>query len=155
MPLTRATTADIPAIRAIEQRPDNEGKIGAWTEDEHRATMARSGVVYFVRHANSKLAAFAILERLDDVRGWTPYLRRIAVAEPGAGVGTPFLTDILDWLFAETNTQKLELRVRVGNPAQHLYERLGFIEEGVMSNRPDPSKSTVMTLLRTEWLAPR
>jgi len=159
MILANAIHDDIPAIRAIEARPENGGKIGSWSEAEHIGTMARAGVRYFVwregDRQESRLRAFAIFERLDDVRGWTAYLRRIAVDAPGGGDGARFLTALLDWLYAETNTQKLELRCRVGNPAQRLYERLGFVMDGVLKNRPDDSESAVMSLLREEWRARR
>lgn len=153
--LQNATHADIPAIRAIEARPENGGKIGSWTEAEHIGTMARGGVRYFVWRDGERLRAFAIFERLDDVRGWSAYLRRVAVDVPGAGDGARFLTAALDWLFAETNTGKLELRCRVGNPAQRLYERLGFELDGVLKNRPDENESAVMSLLREDWEARR
>ncbi len=155
MILENASPADIPAIRAIEQRADNEGKIGSWSSAEHEATMARGGVRYFVWRDGARLRAFAIFERLDDVRGWSAYLRRLATDAPGSGDGSRFLTAALDWLFAETNTQKLELRCRAGNPAQRLYERLGFVVDGVLKNRPDESSSTVMSLLRADWIARR
>lgn len=155
MILANAAEADIPAIRAIEQRPENEGKIGSWTAWEHAATMARPGVRYFVWREGERLRAFAIFERLDDPRGQSAYLRRIATDAPGAGDGTRFLTAALDWLFAETNTQKLELRCRVGNPAERLYARLGFAVDGFLKNRPDATSSTVMSLLRSEWESQR
>lgn len=153
--LQNATHDDIPAIRVIEMRPENGGKIGSWSEAEHIGTMARGGVRYFVWREGARLRAFAIFERLDDVRGWSAYLRRIAVDAPGGGDGARFLTAALDWLYAETNTQKLELRCRVGNPAQRLYERLGFVVDGILANRPDDSESAVMSLLREDWLARR
>lgn len=155
MILANATHADIPAIRAIEQRPDNAGKIGSWSEEEHVLNMARSGVRYFVWREGERLRAFAMFERLDDPRGSSAYLRRIATDAPGGGDGARFLTAALDWLFADTHTLKLELRCRVGNPAQRLYERLGFAIDGVLANRPDDSSSTVMSLLREDWEARR
>lgn len=155
MILANATHEDIPVIRAIEQRADNAGKIGSWTAEQHAQTMSRAGVRYFVWRDGARLRAFAIFERLDDVSGWSAYLRRVATDAPGAGDGARFLTAVLDWLFAETNTQKLELRCRVGNPAQRLYERLGFVTDGVLANRPDTTQSTVMSLLRADWEARR
>lgn len=155
MILANANEADIPAIRAIEQRAENAGKIGSWTAEEHAQTMSRDDVRYFVWRDGERLRAFAIFERLDDPRGWGAYLRRIATDKPGAGDGARFLTAALDWLFAETNTQKLELRCRVGNPAQRLYERLGFVTDGILANRPDTTQSAVMSLLREDWIARR
>jgi RimJ/RimL family protein N-acetyltransferase len=150
--LTPALPADIPTICAIEARADNRGRIGEWTAELHRARMAASNVAYFAwrARADDPLLAFAILERLDDPNGCA-YLRRIAAASPGGGHGAALLAALLDWLFAETPMQKLELRVISGNPARRLYERMGFVEEGILENRPHPSFSHVMSMLRADW----
>lgn len=151
MNLENASPADLPAIRTLEARPDNAGKIGSWSQEEHLGTMARPGTRYFVWRENGRLRAFAIFERLDDVRGVSAYLRRLATDAPGRGDGAPFLTALLDWLFTETNSQKLELRCRVGNPAANLYHRFGFVEEGVLTSNPERIESYVMTLTRAQW----
>jgi ribosomal protein S18 acetylase RimI-like enzyme len=149
--MERATRDDIAGICAVEARPDNAGWIGSWPAALHGAQMEKPHVAYFVRRSEAgAVAAFAILERLDDPKG-VICLRRLGAASPGGGAGSALLRDELDWTFQSHGGAQIELRVRVGNPARRLYQRLGFLENGIVANRPDPSLSHLMSLSADDW----
>jgi RimJ/RimL family protein N-acetyltransferase len=151
--MERAEPEDADAIAAIEARPDNRGKIGEWAVEKHLRLMGAPGFAYFVEREDGAVAAFAIVERLNDASG-VAYLRRIAAAETGRGHGKRLLISVLDWLFAQPEQRKLELRVREGNEgARRLYLALGFGEEGFLRYREEPGGSHYMTILREEWAA--
>jgi len=60
-------------------------------------------------------------------------LKRVVVATPGRGVGRRILTEILRIAFRELGAHRLFLDVFEDNArARHLYESLGFKQEGVM-----------------------
>lgn len=151
--MEQANPEDAVAIAAIEARPDNRGKIGEWPVAKHLSLMAAPGAAYFVAREAGALIAFAILERLNDPSG-VVYLRRIAAAQPGRGHGGKLLTEVLDWVFARPDIRKLELRVRQGNDdARRLYLALGFVEEGLLTDREEGGGSHYMSILKPEWLA--
>jgi RimJ/RimL family protein N-acetyltransferase len=153
MPLARCTHDDIPQICAIEQRAENQGRIGAWTPETHIAHMAAPHVAYFARRdAGGALAAYAIVDRIIDPDG-RAYLRRIATQARGGGHGRALLIEVLTFLFTETDAQSIELLVRDFNEnARALYADLGFREDGVLHTR-DGFTTLVMSLTRDEWRA--
>ena len=90
--LRHAVRADIAAIMAIERRPGFESLISRSSLGEHEAMLASPEYAYFVGlDAQGEVVAFAILRDLEDRYG-NLYLKRIAVFEPGAGVGFAFMT---------------------------------------------------------------
>jgi putative acetyltransferase len=52
----------------------------------------------------------------------------------GKGIGTRLLTDLMSVAKHKFNMEFLHLEVYEGNPAQQLYERLGFVRYGVQSH---------------------
>lgn len=96
------------------------------------------------------------------VTGWDPDNRccgiRIAL-EPharGRGIGPEAMKAVIDHLFTTTPTHRLELDVYSINPqAIAVYERLGFIREGVMRDallwEGNFFDAIQMSVLRPEW----
>ena len=111
-----ATPDDIPALMAIERLPGYDQLVGRWEEDKHRAKMADPATLYFALRAGGALAGFAIVLNLDDPSK-RAHLKRIAVAEPGRGDGARLLRGLIDHLFIETETNRLDLDVFVDNDA--------------------------------------
>jgi diamine N-acetyltransferase len=103
---------------------------------------------------------FAIIRDLDDPHG-NVCLKRIAIASPGRGYGTPFLGMVLDWVFREATAYRVWLDVLADNDrARHVYMRGGFTEEGLLRRAyklPDESRIDLilMSILRPEWLKQR
>jgi len=157
--LRRAAPTDLGAIMAIERRPGFEAFVARSSLAEHEAMLASPEHVYFVGvDARSEVVAFAILRDLDDPHG-NLYLKRIAVGEPGVGVGVAFLRALTDWAFRETSAHRFWLSCFASNArAQRAYEKLGFTRDGVLREAylaPGGRRHDLimMALLRREWRA--
>jgi RimJ/RimL family protein N-acetyltransferase len=157
-PIERASPDDIPAIMAIERRPGFDRFVGRWDEQRHRAEMAEPGTLYLVLRIGEGVAGFAIVRDLDGLDR-RAHLQRIAVAEPGRGDGERLLRALIDHVFSETDTNRLDLDVYAGNDrARRVYERAGFTAEGLLREHHRDSDGTfsdvwLMAILRREWLA--
>jgi len=159
--LRRATEADIPFIMETERKPGYDQFIGRYGVDEHMAQLANPSFAYLIGEDNKGSAlGFVILMDLNR-RDGNACVKRIAVARPANGVGTPLLAGAVDFAFLETNAHRLWLDVVSGNlRAQAVYRKIGFIQEGVLREAallPDGSRSDflLMSILRPEWAARR
>ena len=158
--LELASEADIPAIMAIERTPGFEGLVGRWSHAEHAAEMAKASARYLLLRRKGELVGFAMLQGLGDPHR-KAHLRRIAVAEPGRGLGSELLAAVLDWLYRETDVNRLDLDVYVDNPrARRAYEKAGFTVEGRLRDfHRDEDGSYrdmwLMSILRREWSGAR
>jgi ribosomal protein S18 acetylase RimI-like enzyme len=120
--------ADFPALMRIERLPGYDEFVGRWPLEEHRAEFARPTARYFAWRDGERLLGFVILQTFGEpiVR-----LRRIAVAEPGGGVGSALFRAVVDWVFETTDATAVDLHVRPHNArAIHLYQREGFVPGG-------------------------
>ena len=158
--LRPATPGDIPFVMFVERIPGHEAFINQQPEAEHEAQLASPAFAYFIGEAQGVPAGFVILSELNDTRG-NHCIKRIAVAEPGRGLGTPLFNAVTDWAFANTDVHRLWLHALSGNPrARHVYAREGFTEEGRLREaRPRPAGTradlVIMSILRPEWSARR
>lgn len=151
--LRAAEAADIAFIRAIEQRDDYAGFIYRWSQERHEASLADATMRYLIGiDADERPQGFAILRDVGDEGG--PYLVRMAVTEPGRGLGRQLLGSVCTLVFAESDTPRLSLDVFEDNPrARALYEGLGFridrFSEGPVE-RPsgEPARLVYMSLMR-------
>jgi RimJ/RimL family protein N-acetyltransferase len=128
-----AGVEDIAAIRRIESDPRYEGLVGRWSEEQHREEMASPASRYFVlRDQAGEVAGFALLQGFGGPDAKL-HLKRIAVREPGQGLGSILLEALLDHLYATTDTNRIDLDVFLGNDrARRTYEKAGFQVEGVL-----------------------
>jgi len=155
-----AAPEDVPAIMAIERRPGYDVLVGRWDAGRHGAEMANPATIYFALREAGALAGFAIVLDIGEPNR-RAHLKRIAVAEPGRGDGARLLRGLIDHVFAETETNRLDLDVFAGNErAKRAYESAGFTAEGLLREHhlmPDGSFRDVwlMSILRREWLASR
>ena len=154
--LRAAIADDLDAIMAIERRPGFERWVGRSSAEEHRAMMDDANTAYLVGEADGEVVAFAILRNLDDPHG-NRYLKRVAVARPGEGVGGAFLARVVDWTFDRLGAHRFWLDCFAHNArAQRVYEKLGFTRDGVLREaylgvdgvRRD---LTMMALTRPQW----
>lgn len=155
--IERATAADVPAMRRIESDPRYDGLVGRWPEERHLEEMALPSSLYYVlRDAHGEVAGFALLRGLTD-SDRKAHLKRIAVREAGAGLGSILLQGVLDRLYRETDINRVDLDVFLGNDrARRAYEKAGFQLEGVMRDyhrNADGSFSSMwlMSVLRKDW----
>jgi ribosomal protein S18 acetylase RimI-like enzyme len=159
--LRAALIADIGAIMAIERSPNYELYVARSDEEEHRAMLSSPSHAYMLGVEESgALEAFAILRGLGDPH-LNLYLKRIAVARPGQGVGTAFLGLVLDEAFGPMAAERFHLDCFADNlRAQRSYEKLGFTRDGVMPKAYRLADGTradlvMMAILKNEWEACR
>ncbi|WP_112661660.1 GNAT family N-acetyltransferase [Microvirga flavescens] len=153
------SAADIPFVMATEHLPGFDAFIGRWDEAQHNHEIAKAGSAYLIAEKpDGSSAGFAIIRDLDEPFG-NVLLKRIAVSEPGHGVGRTLLLDAMAWVFTRTNAHRFYLDVLVQNErAQNAYRHVGFQQEGIMREiytRPDGSRvsALLMSILRPEWVA--
>lgn len=147
---------DILAIMAIERSPGYDVLVGRWERDKHLAEMASPSNLYFALRQGETLAGFAIVLGLDDPNR-RAHLKRIAVAEPGRGAGARLLVGLIDHVFANSATNRLDLDVFAGNErAKRAYEKAGFAAEGLLREHHRMADGRfrdvwLMSILRREW----
>ena len=151
-----ATQADIPVIMAIERTPGFEDHVGRWSEEQHAAEMAKDSSRYFVRRESGAVQAFAIFQKIGepDLR---VHLKRIVASEADQGSGSRLLQSALDWLYTETETNRVDLDLFVENErALRAYEKLSFVVEGRLRDyhRSVDGRlrdALIMSILRKDW----
>lgn len=152
-----AAPRDIAAIRRIEADPRYDGLVGRWPHARHAEEMALASSRYFVlRRAGGGIAGFALVQGFGD-SDLKLHLKRIVVDEPGAGLGSALLNGVLEKLFGETDVNRIDLDVFLGNDrARRAYEKAGFEVEGVLRDfhmNADGGFSSMwlMSVLRRDW----
>jgi RimJ/RimL family protein N-acetyltransferase len=158
MQLRPARPDDIAFILATERMPGYERMVGRSSEEQHRAALTMRDRAYLLGiDTAGERAAFAIVRDIADAHG-NVWLLRLAVPLPGRGIGSPFLREVLRWVFAETAAYRFWLAAMPGNArAHHVYASHGFVDEGVMRSAYRLADGTrtdlsVMSLLRPDWL---
>ncbi len=151
-----ATQSDIPAIMAIERTPGFEDFVGRWTHEQHAAELAKETTRYFVLRDGGEVRAFAIFQHIGEPDRRV-HLKRIVARDAGQGAGTKLLSGALDWLYTETETNRVDLDLFVENDrARRTYEKLGFIVEGRLRDyhRSVDGRirdALIMSVLRKDW----
>jgi RimJ/RimL family protein N-acetyltransferase len=133
MVLRLARLDDIPRIAALERLPEFRGLVGSWPEQQHSETMVSKDARYFGTEADTgELEGFAILRGL--VLGRRSIeIKRIVVRTPGRGLGRQILEELIRIAFEQLGAHRLWLDVLEHNArARHLYNILGFVQEGVL-----------------------
>ncbi len=152
--LRRATAGDIDFIMATERQPGFERLVGRSPRAAHEAALTTPGCVTLLGSPATAPAGFAMLQGTDDAHG-NVYIRRIAVARPGAGFGRPFVAALTDWVFRETAAHRLWLTAFVHNArARHVYAAAGFVEEGVQRQAFRLDDGTRCDLVQLSLLRP-
>jgi RimJ/RimL family protein N-acetyltransferase len=154
-----ATPDDIPFIAGLERAPSSEDFIGHFEPDHHAALMADPDSLHLLGLDEAgEPFGFAILWGLSAPNG-NVLLKRTAVARPGEGLGRPFLTMVIDRVFAWPRSHRVWLTVAPYNPrAQRVYETLGLKLEGRLREViQSPKRGRIdliqMSILRHEWEA--
>lgn len=150
---------DIPAMMAIESDPCFEGLVFHWPLERHAEEMALPSSLYFVlRGPEQEIAGFALVQGIGDPDRKL-HLKRIAVTAPGGGLGSVLLQGVLARLFGETEANRVDLHVFVGNDrARRAYEKVGFQLEGVLRDYHRQADGAfrsmwLMSVLRRDWEA--
>lgn len=157
--LAPATEADIGFIMAAERQPGYEAHVGRWDEVRHRAAMADGRHAYFIAHHDGQPIGFAI------IRDWgsperVAMVKRVAVIQPGQGIGRQVMQALLDRVFGETDAWRLWLGHFPENARAHrAYLACGFVAEGVSRGSAwfggVHRDEQIMAILRPDWEARR
>ncbi len=157
--LRPAGREDIPAMMAIERMPGFDALVGRSSAEQHAANIDGGENRYFLAEdADGVPLAFAILQGIGHSNGLV-YLKRIAVATPGNGLGKRFLLALIAKAFEEFGAAKFWLDAFTTNSrARHVYAACGLSEDGILREHyplPDGSRAdlVVMSILKREWLA--
>ena len=141
---------------ALERGPGFEPLVGRWHAAEHEAEMAKPGSLYLLWKPAGTILGFALVQDLDS-RHDAAYLKRIAVAEPGKGVGGLLIEKMLERLFTGSAINRISLNVFPENErAVRVYRRLGFETEGLCRENYRHldgayRSSLLMAVLRRDW----
>ncbi len=125
--LRSAGADDVRWIVDQESRPDFAAFIGRWPAEIHTANLTDPEKHYVIAEApDGKLLAYVILAGI----GGTPCaieLVRMAVAEPGRGLGQALMARLITTAFTELGADRLWLDVFEDNArARHVYRLAGF-----------------------------
>jgi RimJ/RimL family protein N-acetyltransferase len=132
MKLRRAVPEDLPYILRLEKHYNELGFIGADSLETHQRRFADPDCLYWVVESNGQPAGYAVLRGLASPNR-SVELKRIAIAEPGQGLGRRVLAAIIAEAFENLSAHRLWLDVFDHNlRAQHVYRSLGFVQEGVL-----------------------
>lgn len=151
--LREADADDLPWIMTLERRPEFAGLLCASSADVHAANLADPDTRYLLAEdaAGSRLG-FAILRGLRTPERGVE-LVRIAMAEPGRGVGRDVLRRLVGLCFGELGAGRLWLDVFEDNErARRAYRAVGFGEEPAQAKtarRQDGSESTLVVMARS------
>ena len=146
---------DIPAIMRLERGDGFAGLVGRWSAEEHARAMASTSEYWLLLDAG-KPVGFAMLQEAVLAEACT-LLRRIAVAEPGRGLGGALLREVLRHGFEARGSHRIELMVYTDNArARAAYAKAGFREEGILRDIRRTATGGfrsmyLMSILRPEW----
>lgn len=119
------TEADVPAIAAIERATFSM----PWSPDDFRMMIAEKDKTYLVVELDGTVIGGAGLHNIVG----DGEITNVAIMEAyrGHGYATLLLTELLR-VGREMGVTAFTLEVRAGNaPAIRLYERMGFVSEGI------------------------
>jgi RimJ/RimL family protein N-acetyltransferase len=155
MNFRRASAEDLPYIFGLEQRYRELRYLGGDDAATHQRQLADPDCLYWIVESEGVDAAFVIMRGLQS-KNRSVELKRIAVAQPGAGLGRMVLLEVMAKAFGELGAHRLWLDVFVENSrARHVYRSAGFREEGVMRECirwGDEYRSLVlMSILESEY----
>ncbi|MCI0709788.1 MAG: GNAT family N-acetyltransferase [Chloroflexi bacterium] len=124
-------------------------------EREFQRQADKSSIAFAVRLLHDKtVVGFTRFKTINHRNGVAEI--SIVIGDPGKGFGREALTLLIEYGFRELNLNRIELTVLSFNAAAiHLYQKLGFQQEGVLRQhlfRDGTYHDTwVMALLRDEW----
>jgi diamine N-acetyltransferase len=157
--LSLATEADIAFVMAAERQDGFEALVGRWERERHLEALKSDSYRYFIGRIAGAPIGFVI------VRDWASpervtHIKRIAVTDPGKGIGRALLASVIDRIFADTEAFRVSLGVFTENErAQRAYRAIGFKDEGISRGSAffhgRHRDELVMAVLRPEWPGPQ
>jgi diamine N-acetyltransferase len=155
MTLRRATVEDLSRILDLERTLRELGFVGGDDIKVHQRRLGDPDCWYGIVETGGAWCGYAILRGLTSPNR-SMELKRIAIAEPGRGLGRRLLEALLEKAFDELAAHRIWLDVFTDNSrARHVYCSVGFVEEGVLREcvkHGDEYRSLVlMSMLESEY----
>lgn len=154
-----ATEADIAWIVRQERRPDFAAFIHRWPAEQHRGNLADADKLYLIAQDEAReRLGFVILAGLHSADK-SLELVRMAVTQPGTGLGKPLLASVIETAFDKLGADRLWLDVFDDNVrARRVYEAAGFRDEETLQQAAlkadgQPGYLIVMSILATDYHA--
>lgn len=157
--LRRAGVPDLPFVMRTERLPGYESLLGRWDEERHLAALAGGSHAYFVGVVEGRPIGFAIVRDWDSPSR-VSLVQRLAVCDPGRGLGKRLTAAVADAVFMQTSAHRLAIGTFPENVrARRAYEAVGFVAEGVSRGSAffhgEYRDELVLALLRPDWEARR
>ena len=132
MTLRRASADDLSYILDLEQKFRGMRLLSGNDRATHERQFSNPDCLYWIVETDAAPAGFVILRDIHS-RDRNIELQRIAVAEPGRGLGSQVLKVVMEKVFREFGAHRLWLDTYSDNArAQHVYRSAGFKQEGVL-----------------------
>lgn len=148
---------DIPEIKEIESRAENNRFIIPYSAARHQEVIKNADEVHFKIIIDQKIVGFIILAGLES-RHQALEFRRIVIAKKGKGLGRKAIQWIKKYAFETLGFHRLWLDVfDFNDPAQHLYTSEGFTREGLLREcyliDGNYQNLMIMSMLKTEYFS--
>ena len=132
--LRRANETDLNYIMTLQYAPENLKFIAPFSEDYQREIISSDGsekLDVIIEEIDTGIAAgYFMLRKLD-----TPCAEftHVIIGRKGLGYGREALNLLLEWTFKVKKFHRVWIDCKEYNEiALHLYERVGFVREGVL-----------------------
>jgi RimJ/RimL family protein N-acetyltransferase len=128
-----AVGSDAPFIMQTQGQQEVAAYVGSANEGEIAASLVDPDQAYLIALDDDRVpVGFAYLRQLRRPER-SIELFRLAIADRNKGLGAAFLNLIMAEAFGPLNANRLWLDVFPENArARHVYQRLGFVEEGTL-----------------------
>ena len=132
--LRRAHETDLGYIMTLQYAPENLKFIVPFSEDYHRAIIASDGAEkldVIIEELDTGISAgYFMLRELDSS---CAEFTHVIIGRKGLGYGREALDLLLEWTFKIRKYHRVWIDCKDYNEiALHLYERVGFVREGVL-----------------------
>jgi diamine N-acetyltransferase len=130
--LQEALETDLDWILGLEEAAEKGGFVSGDNAMRHRMQMNDPTSLYLIAKRGDEPVGYVILRGLSGAQPVVE-LKRIVIGKTDAGHGQSVMALVLLKVFGEYNAHRLWLDVIDDNVrAQHVYRKLGFVEEGRM-----------------------
>jgi len=152
-----ASVEDLLYILALEQKFREMRLLGGSDPVTHQRQLSSPDCLYWIVETEAGPAGFVILRDIHS-KDRNIELQRIAIAEPGRGLGSEVLRVVMDKVFREFGAHRLWLDTYSDNTrAQHVYRSAGFSQEGVLREckkwGEEYRSLVLMSILESEFLS--
>ncbi len=153
--LTDAEETDLEWILNVEDTAVQGGFVSGDSAINHQRQMADQSCLYMIAKRGDEPVGYVILR---GILGGEPVveLKRIVITKTDAGHGQGVMGLLMHKVFDEIGAHRLWLDVAEDNErAQHVYRKLGFVEEGRLREaarrKGDWHDLVLFGMLKSEW----